>query len=856
MNQRYWKILVFLISLLFLSIPEFLAQEVTKVSGSVLDKNTKEPLAFVNVSFLGTAVGTSTDLDGKFNLETRFPSDTLLIEYLGYNPLKVYVEAAAKVKETFYLESESHQLDIVNITATKKKYQKKNNPSIELMKKVRANRDRNRLDGEAYYNYDQYEKVRLDINNITEEFKQGRFIRDFDFLWEFIDTSDVNGRTFLPVFMREILSTKYYRKDIDTHRELRKAVNYTKVNDRVDANSLNSVIDILYTDVDIYKDQIQLLENNFVSPISDDGVNFYRYYIQDTTYIHGKSAINLAFIPEDKGDLGFYGNMYISNDDRYTILKVKLGIVNGINLNFVRDISVEQEFKEKNGRYLPVKDELVIDYAITENGIGFFGTRSVDYDNFDFDVPENLDIFEGVETIVQANGIFDRDTSYWSDNRISPLNQTEVNLYNMMDTLRNNRRYQTYVVGLEILTTGYVPVGPLEIGKISNFANFNQVEGWTYRFGLGTKRRFSPKLRLTGNIAYAQRTKNWKWFGQAVYSFNKDWLKTPKHQIRFAAEEASVFPGQELEQFSPENILLSFRRGIATRMLLTTRYDLNYLHEMSGFSYELAGSVRRRKPLGTIDFVSQELDTGIPVVTENINSTELSLKLRYAPNEQFIQGKDKRLQLQNEFPIISLKYTRGINNLLGGDYDYHRLNATLFKQKEWTEIGTTNLNFEGGYSWGDIPYILQYIPRGNQTYAYQLTSYNLMNFLEFAADKYISFQGEHYFYGYFLNNVPLIRKLKLREVLTFKAYYGDLADRNNPNLNPEQIQFTRDENGNANTFTFGDLPYMEASIGFTNILKIVRIDLVQRLTYLDNPDVPQLFGNKGLAIRFRTWVEF
>ena len=832
------------------------SQNVTKVEGNVYDKTTKEALPFVNISFKGTAVGTSTDLDGYFDLSTKFPSDTLVIEYLGYVPFKMYVAAESSINQDFYLASETLTLNTVDIVAKKEKYSKKNNPSLELMKKVRENKNKNHIKEQEYYTLNQYEKVRLDLNNITDKFKKRSFIKDFDFLWDFIDTSSMNGRTFLPVFMREILSTKYYRKSSDTEKEYRHALNYTKVNDRLDPNSLNAVIDLLYTDVDIYEEEIALLENNFVSPISNTGENFYRYYIQDTVYVNDERAIKLSFIPADKGDFGFTGNIYISDDERYTVLKADMGIVKGINLNFVRDIHIVQEFEQLDEQFVMTKDEVTIDYSLSENGLGFFGTRSLFYSDYDFNRPDDQSVFDGFDDVILEKNGLERDSSYWELNRISPLGKNDLELYAMMDTLRNNSRYKAYVTALTILTTGYIPLNKFEIGKIATFANFNDVEGWTLRFGMGTKFAFSKKLRLKGDVSRAFRTETWKWFGQGTYSFNGNWLKTPKHEVNFAFERGSSFPGQELDNFNPENVLLSFRRGEATRMLLTDRYDFNYIKESGVLSYEIGARVRQRTGIGSLSFDTYDVETGVKTTLESINTTEAYISLRFAPNEQYIQSKDQRVQLQNEFPIITVQYAKGINELFGGHYDYHKLYATIFKQIEWTEIGVTNFNVEGGKSWGEIPYLLQWLPRGNQTYAYQLTSYNLMNFLEFTADQFVSFQMEHYFVGYFFNNIPLLRRLKLREIATFKAYYGTLADANNPNLNPDQVQFSVDEEGRARTFIFGDMPYLEGSLGVSNIFKILRLDLVQRFTYLDQPDVPNLFGQDGLAIRARFQVEF
>ena len=852
----YNRVFTLLIISIFCIGTSLTAQKVTKVSGKILDKTTNEPLIFVDLNFQGTNVAASSDGDGFFNIETRFPSDTLVISYIGYEPIKFYVKEGTRTRKKFYMVSEGLQLETVNIKAKKAKYSKKNNPAVELIKKVIASKDKNTAQETEYFSYEQYEKVRLDINNITDKFKERRFINDFDFLWKYIDTSEVNGRTFLPVFMREILSTQYYKKSSDTHKEYRKALNYSKINDELDANSLNSIIDLLYTDVDIYDDRIDLLENNFLSPASKFGINFYRYYIVDTVEIDGQSLINLNVIPEDKGDFGFYGTLSISNDERNAIMSADLGILNGINLNFVRDIRLKQEFKFIGDKLYKTGDEVIVDYALVDNGIGAYGSRVVSRDDFSFELPDREGIFGYLNEVILADDYDEHTEDFWQERRLVELDKNDQQLFEMLDTLRNNRRYQAYVTGIGIFTTGYIPFKKFDIGKVSDFANYNQVEGWNARVGLSTNEKFSNKLRIRGTASYAFGTDNFKYFGQGVYSFNKKWKRSPKHEVKITVEEASTFPGQELDLISPENIALSIRRGETTRMLLNHRYEASYLKEKIGFSYELGAKYISRQGIGTLDFPYFDESVGATAYLDDINTFETFAQIRYAPNEQFLQGKDTRVQLQNEFPIVTFRYGKGFNTILDGNYNYHKLNLSLFKQIEWSLIGTTNFNVEAGKIFGELPYIINFIPRGNQTYAYQLTSYNLMNFMEFVADRFVSLQFEHYFYGYFLNNVPLIRRLKLREVISLKAYYGGISDKNNPALNPDLVQFSTDENGNARTYIFGDEPYLEASLGFSNIFKVFRVDLVQRLTYLDNLDVPQLFGQKGLAVRFRTQVEF
>ena len=832
------------------------AQDVTRIRGKVFDAGTGEALPFVDVGLKGTNVGVSTDLDGYYNIETRFPSDTVFAAFIGYETIYKKITIGKTNKIDFRISEEGLLMETVEIKEKRTKYSKKNNPALELAKKVMLNKYTNSLKGKDYYRYNQQEKINIDINNITEDFKNTRFIRKLDFLWDYIDTSEVNGKTFLPLFMRENLSTIHYKKNGNRLKEVRKASKFTEVDKTIDPGTINNVVDALYQDINIYEEKIDLLELQFVSPFADAGDDFYRYYIIDTTSVNGKEAINLAFIPAVKGNFGFTGNIFVSNDDKYTILKVDMGIIDGMNINFVRDLRIVQEFEAYGDDYIKTKDQLVIDYSLTDNSFGMYGTRTVHFSDYDFSKPEDESIFGKLDKIIYLDGAEKRDETFWQDNRIQPLEKNDVELYTMIETLQNDRYYKTYAYFTRIVFTGYAPLGPIQLGSVATFVSFNDVEGLNLRFGGETRPSFSPKLKLQGYLARAVKTKEWKYNAGATYTFNDNYNDNPRHFLRLTVEKESIFPGQELEFFNPSNFFLSFQRGDATKMLMARNYELNYVRETSGFNYHIDIRRKQRDPYGSLEFYNYD-NEGNRNTLDNVTTSELSVGFRYAPNEQFLQGKDVRTQIYNEYPILKVNFTQGFNNLLGGDYKFSKLKLDVFKQFEWLTWGKSNILVEGGKTWGDVPYILQNIPRGNQTYAYQLTSYNMMNFLEFAADQFVSLNAEHFFMGAVMNRVPLIKKLKLRSIISFKAYYGTLADQHNPNLNPGLIQFPSDAAGNPTTFVLSNRePYMEASLGFSNILKILRFDLVQRLNYLDQPDVPALFGNKGLGLRVRTLVEF
>ncbi len=848
------RITLLLLGILF--VQESLhAQKLTVIRGKVFDAKTKEPLPFVDLILKGTYVGASTDLDGQYLIKTKNPSDTIVCNFIGYKPMELPITKEDKQVINFYLEEEGIQIDAITVVAKKGRYRKKGNPAVELMRKVIDNRDRNRIESKEHYRYDKHEKLELDINNITEEFKQRKSLKNFDFLWNYLDTSTVNGRVYLPLYIREILSQVHYRKDPESKKEVRSAIRMTEFDQALDMESITNIIDLLYQDVNLYENSIKLLDNDFLSPMAPWALNYYRFYILDTTYVNNQSAIHLAFIPRNKTFIGFTGDVYISNDDRYTLLKAVLGVTKDISMNFVRDIKIVQEFKEEEDVYLLTKDDITLDVSISDGGLGLFATRKNILKNFNFDPPEDDSVFDNIEEVVTKSDAYDKGNAYWADNRIEKLTAREEGIYNMIDTLHTVPAYKRFVYWTKVVSTGYFPAGPLDIGKIGTMLSFNQVEGMRLRVGPETAHRFTSKIQARGYTAYGFKDKAFKYGGSLLYSFTDDYRKNPKNFIRASYRNDVFIPGLKLEFLSADNFLTSFRRGQANQMLFAEEYKLEYMVEGAVGFAKFGFENRNRKPYGTLLFEAFRDDQLVSV--PEINTTELSVVAEFSPNTAFIQGREIRTPIKSDHPRFQLVYRAGIK-ALGGTYNYHNLSLQVKKRISMSVAGRMQLEAEIGRVWGkQLPYLLLYIPVANQSYSFMPSSFNTMNFLEFATDKYARLYVQHFFDGYIFNRIPLWRKLKLKEVFSFKAVYGGLDDSNNPNLDPSLIQFNTLDNGEYLTTTIEkNKPFMEYGIGFYNVFKIFRFDLVKRINYLDRPNVEQLFGVKGLGLRGRIKVEF
>ncbi len=830
-------------------------QKLTTVVGKVFDAKTKKPLPFVDLVFKGTYVGASTDLDGQFLIKTRFPSDTLTASFIGYKTADQQIVKEERQVLNYYLEEEGVlQFDAVTIVAKKGRYKKKGNPAVDLMRNVIANRDRNRMEAQDYFKYDKHEKLELDINNITEEFKDRKAFRNFDFLWNYLDTSTVNGRVYLPLYIREILSTVNYRKNPESKKELRSAVKMTKFDEALDMESISNVIDLLYQDVNLYDNSIRLLDNDFLSPMAPWALNYYRFYILDTTEVNNQSAIHLAFIPRNKTFIGFTGDVYISNDNKYTLLKAVLGITKDISMNFVRDIKVIQEFKEVDSIYILTKDEITLDIALSKGGIGMYASRYNTLKNHDFSKPEDQSVFDYTEEVTTVKDAYDKNTEYWKENRLEHLSERQEDIYKMIDTLRTVPVYKRFVYLTKLLTTGYFPAGPIDIGKVHTMLTFNEVEGARFRLGLETSHDLTQKWQIRTYAAYGLRDKKYKYNGSVMYSFTDDYRKNPKKYLKAAYQHDALFPGLKLEFIEDANLLTSVRRGTANQMLFVDSYNLDYFTERGLGFMKFGFEHRKRQAYGTLEFYNKARQE-IPDIT----TTELSFAAEYSPNTSYIQGRELRTPIKSDHPRFQISYRAGFKSI-GGDFSYHNISLQMKKRVPMSIVGRSDVQLEVGRIFGkQIPFVLLYIPKSNQAYSFQPTSFNTMNFIEFVTDKYVRLNIQHFFDGFIFNRIPLFRKLKLKEVVSFKGVYGGLSDTNDPRLdeNGHMLQFNTNIDGQYLTTAFEPgTPYLEYGFGVYNIFRFFRLDLIKRVNYLDRPNVEQVFGVKGLGIRGRVKVEF
>ncbi|EHQ30249.1 DUF5686 and carboxypeptidase-like regulatory domain-containing protein [Mucilaginibacter paludis] len=828
--------------------------QTTIIRGVVTDAKTNQTLPYVSVAFTGSSVGTSTDISGKYTLRTNKPFAEIKITFLGYKTVLRTIKPGEEQVINIRLEPEGKTLNEVTVNSAKRqRYRNKDNPAVELIRKVIEHKDRNRIQSYDYAEYQQYEKLQFSFSNLSSTIGEKKIFRSYKFLFDNRDSTLVPGKSLLPVYLDEKLTQNYYRKNPESKKAVVLGAKKVNFGGFIDDDGINTYLNRMYSDVDIYSNNIFLMTNQFLSPIADEAPTFYKFFITDTiTDDNNNKLIELSFTPRNTTDMLFEGEIYITLDTNYAVQKAKLSINKNINLNWVRDMYVNLSFdKNAQGRYQLVKSDMMADFGITKKGkAGLFGQRTVSYRNYVLNQPRPDSTYNGVSGLV-TDEAKERSDQFWVASRgKDTLTKAESKVYKNIDSLQTIPAFKRTMDIASLVLAGYKSFGPFELGPANAFYSFNPVEGFRLRLGGRTTPELSKRYYFETYGAYGFKDQKWKYFLSATYSLNnKTIYKFPQNYIRASVQRDTKIPGAELQFVQEDNFLLSFKRGVNDKYLYNDFYKVDYVREYeSHLSYTLGFKSWKQSPAGSLYFnqyVNGQLES-IP----NITTSELSFGIRYAPHEQLLQGKIYRITIPSKYPILSLNYTQGVKGLFGGQYNYQNLHARIDKRFYLSQLGYTDFVAEGDYAFGRIPFPLLTVHRANQTYAYQLDSYNLMNFLEFVSDHYASVTLDHCFNGFIFNKVPLLKRLKFREFITFKALYGAVRDENNPNLHPSLIQFPVDAQGRPLTYTLNNGPYTEGSIGIGNILKFFRVDLVERFNYLDHQNAPQ-FG-----IRTRARLDF
>ncbi|MBN2486931.1 MAG: carboxypeptidase-like regulatory domain-containing protein [Bacteroidales bacterium] len=794
----------------------------TVINGTVYDASTNEPMPFVNVVFDRSTVGTITDFNGKYHIKTNNPADTLVATSLGYSVQKIAVKKNTSQVIDFYLLQTRLDIEAVVVRPGE-------NPAFRLLDSIKANKKKNNPDRFTSYQYKSYNKLRLDLNNIDQAFKDQRFLKQFSFVFDYMDTSETFGKNYLPVLISESVARYYYQKSPAVDKEEIEAFKISGVEN----STISQFSGKMYQRLNVYNNFVSLFEPGFVSPIADFGRMYYKYYLEDSASIDGSWCYKIAFKPKRTQERTFFGYFWVA-DTSWALKKIQLRVSKDVNINFMNDLVAINEYKKLNDSvWFLSREDLLIDFNITDKSYGFFGHKQAAYEDITFNqaVPDRI-LKTPTNTIIDENTI-KRDDNFWIQNRLIELDEKEKNIYQMVDSVQQVPMYRTIYGIAEMLLDYYYVVGPVEIGPYYTFYSNNPIEGHRVKFGMRTGLEFSKKVRFGGHAAYGIGDNRFKYSADGEYMFRRN----PRRRIAASALHDIRQLGKSDNAFLDDNILETLlRRRPNNKLTMVDQYSFTYEHEwFQGFSNSLKITHRTVFPTDIITFASTDILNN-PISFDKISAFEITLNTHFAYREKFLWGQFDQISLGSDYPIIDFNVTFAPEGFLKSNYEYLKLSARIYDRVEINPLGFARYWLNAGKIFGNVPFPLLELHEGNETYAYDVFAFNMMNYYEFASDQWASLAIEQHLQGFFFNKIPLLKRLQWREVASAKILVGSLSDKNRLLLKfPDNMySLTR--------------PYAEAGVGIENIFKLLRVETVWRLSYLNNPNEKEIqkFGARAV----------
>ncbi len=848
--------------LLFLLLGCCISVSAQNIQGVVTDSLTNDPIPYLSVFYEGKGVGSITDNDGHYKVETRKGWNKLTFSAVGYVTKVVNIIPGVTKNLNVRMRPDDIMLDEVVVKPKREKYSRKNNPAVELMKKVIAHKNNNKLSENDYYQYNKYQKITMSLNDVTPEMLEKGMYKKMPFLKDQIELCEETNKFILPISVDETASQKIYRKHPKSEKTIIKGMSSTGVNELfATGDMLSTVLKDVFTDVNIYDNDIRLLQYPFISPISSsDAISFYKFYIMDTTFVDKDKCFHLTFVPNNSQDFGFTGHLYVLADSSYTVKKCTMNLPKKSGVNFVDNMDIIQEFEQlPNGEWVLKTDDMIVEMTLMKIMQGFQIRRTTRYSDYAFDeLPQQLFKRKGAE-IKEADAMM-RGDEFWNQYRPVPLTQTESSMDMLVKRLEQMPGFKYVIFVLKAFIEIFVETGTkdnpskVDIGPVNTMISNNYIDGLRLRMSAQTTANLNPHLFFKGYYAYGFKDHRSKYMGEVEYSFNKkEYLprEFPKNSITFSYQYDVMSPTDKFLKTDKDNVFVSFKTSTVDQMSYVRNIALKYENETQ-FGLKTTVEVKHStdEPTGGLAYITN--DDQKTLVPE-IQTMEASLAFRYAPGETFVNTKQRRIPVSFDAPVFTLSHTTGFKGVLGGEYNFNLTEVGLYKRFWFSSWGKIDMFVKGGAQWNKVPFPLLIMPAANLSYILQRETFNLINNMEFLNDRYASLDVSWDLNGKIFNRIPLLKKLKWREAIGFKMLYGHLTDKNNPMKHPGDSELflfpTRD--GRPTSFVMDPkTPYMECSVGIHNIFKILHIDYVRRLNYLDHPD-----ANKW-GVRFMVMMTF
>ena len=837
------------------------------IHGLVVDEATGEGVAMASVVYKNPKVVAMTDAMGHFTIR-RIKGKTLHISVVGYKSFSVDIGDNTD-KLFISLKQDVKALGEVTIKKKRTRYSRKNNPAVELMKKVIAHKKMTDLKQKDYYQFKKYQKLTLALNDVNPKLLENPKFAKYPWLINQVEVNEKTNKLTLPVSVDESVTQHIYRRSPHNEKDLVKGQKSSGVNDFFQTGDiLNTAAKDIFTNVNIYDDQIRILQHPFTSPIGSGAISFYRYYIEDTLQIDRDSCIHLHFLPNNQQDFGFRGDLYVLKDSSYQVKRCELILPHQTDVNFVEDLRLTQEFtKLPTGEWVLSVDDMVVQMVIfdfLQKGVAIRTTRLSDY-SFE-EIPAQL--FKGKEKTKYDPDARMQDEAFWQENRKERLTKSEESMDTFLNSMRHTKGFGWVMTGLKVLMENFIETGEkskVDIGPIMSTVSHNFIDGLRLRAGAQTTANLSPHFFWKGYVARGMKSKKTYYNSVLTWSLNKKKYlpeEFPKRNISFLSTYDVMSPVDKFLTTDKDNVFTSFRWTKVDKMMFYNRQQLSLeREEVYGLRTVLSLKTEENEACGNMMFIPMKAATEYarqkaidplspPPVSQPIRTTELRAEIEYSPGALYVNSKVRRLKVNREAPILKLSHTVGLKGFLGGDYHYNYTEASIFKRFWLSSWGRIDTYTRAGVQWNQVPFIMLCMPATNLSYFSQKHTFQLITNMELMTDRFVSLDFNWDMQGKIFNRIPLIRKLHWREYIGAKILWGALSDKNNPflaeNANSDILMLFPDETRVINP----KVPYWEISLGIRSIFRFFQIEYVRRMNYNDNRFGPKNSIRLGFTMMF------
>ena len=839
---------------LLLASLQAMAQQ--KLSGRVIDED-GYPVSYASVQYKGHQIAVSSDSEGKFTIE-KHDGWMLTVSALSYKTQTVKVDEKINFIEV-KLKDDSRKLTEVVVKSKRGRYSRKDNPAVELMRRVIAAKKKSDLSNHDYYQYDKYQKITLSLNDLSKDQLEGKFFSKRQYLLDQVETSPYNGKLTLPVSIDETVSQHIYRKNPKSEKDIIKGQQSNGIGQVIQTGEiLNTALKEVFTDVDIYDDYVRLLQYPFPSPIGRTAISFYHFYLEDTVYVERDLCYHLQFIPANSQDFGFRGELYVLADSTLHVKKCNLYMPHNSDVNWVQDMKIEQEYtKLDNGEWVLSKDDMIAELHVNKLLQDLLVVRNTRLTDYAFDeLPKML--FKGKAKVRHDMDAMNRDEAYWNKYRQVDLTKSESSMDSFIHRMENSKGFKYIIFCVRALMENYVEVAHekdkngekrsiFDLGPVNTFLSTNFVDGVRLRLAGRTMAALNPHFFWDGYGAYGMKSHDWYYGHIFTYSLNKK----KNSPFEFPMRKFTVELGHDITSPSDDNLLhnkdnffMTIRATKQDQMYLYQRQKVGFTYETDwGFRFDTSLRWQSNRTVGNLHYfkVSDGTEVG------KIRTTEASMGIDYNPGVTYVNTKQQRLPINLDSPEFSLSHTMGFDGFMGGQYKSNLTTMGIYKRQWLGSFGYIDFNVVGKIQWNKVPFPMLIQPPVNLSIFEQEATISMMKDWEFLSDRQVFWSVAWDMNGKLLNRIPLIKKLKWREYVAVKGVWGQLTDKNDPSQNAgDNLLFKFP----TNSYTFGKTPYWEVAVGVHNIFKFFGIDYVRRLNYLDHADVSKWGVRMGFLMSF------